>query len=914
MIKRMINYIRSNLLRIGLFAGKALPFLGLILFLYFLLGTIKNFKFGPLTYNGQAPIELGALTDLAIDKRIEFSFDFKSDKVNNYQDLFQTAGYNSGIRMEIGPDQATWLLIRTTKNDKDSFSSFKILDKLDPGRWYNLQIKVFPARVRAKLDGRQIIDAHIVNASWKNNYIRAGVGYENSRKFSGAIKDFRLVYSGIFFITSPVMVPVIIFLSWFIVYRKIDFKKYFDTAKNWAKGIIKPTFQEENGNMREDIIQILSFIISIAAFVFLCEYFWKIRESVWPGISGIGTKIPFVRFCYLSGLIFLPAVVFLSLIILNYFNQNNELLKKYSLTNILTIFLAVFSVLALYFVFSGKAEGYNPRDFFSRIGISRLISSFCVLMIFFLFGKKAGNKKSFWFFAWGILIVLIGALPQVINIPDIRGRNFITYHFGLMVGIISQVLGGKTILVSQSSVYGTIYPYAASIFSILFGRSLVALSSFFVMLIAISWFFIYLSFGERMGKNSFWALISLAIVTGIVHSSFESNLLMGNVLPYFEYTPIRQLFPAFFSWFILAYLRQQDEQRYNIGVILAGFSVLWNIDTGLPLIAAWCMLLIYQEISKHNGVRKTLIASLRHVSIALGSIIFWMAIYSFFAYIRSGSFPQWNLLYEAQRITYLHGIFYSMSMYPAGPWNIIVFVYICAFIVSLWALIRGRSGRKEKYYFFLAVLGSLLFSYFQGRAHFNNIFPVSLPAVLLLINWFYDFCQNNYFSANIFPKIKKSWNFKRNVLAAMLICSILSFGLANFLRGADGIADKSINCAAKIFDKTQYIDFKDGSEFISKEASGKPVLILSGYGDYLYFFSRTYSLTNFSSISEITANEHIGVLNNFIESRKSEKIFVDTSFQNDSFYKAFSEALEQNYTLIKHSPQNTILLYQRKTI
>ena len=918
----MISRIKAYLNRKGaaLLEGfcASLIIISLAACAYLFLGVQKkNLKAGPLDYNGVVPVELGSFSGRALSQKIELGFKFRSAPVKDYQNVFQTSAYNSGIRMEISPkDQVAWLLIATgNRNGQNDFASFKLLDKLEPGRWYALDMAVSSKDVKVKIDGALKIDQHLPAAAWRADYLRVGTGYDDSRRFLGDIKDFKLVYSGIFLHESKVILLGILLAFWLYSLINGNFGKFLKQARAWAVKVSESASSEETADLKSDLLHLLSLAISISAFVIFCRYLWNERQILWAGLDPAKAGSSFTRACYLAGMIFLPGAAIVVRLGFDLFSRKQPGSFNFWGRPLSKTFFAAFGLilvfLAGYIVLNAPGEGYKPLDFFSRLDFGCLLFSFLALMFLFAAGKKADRAVSRWFFAAGIILVSAAALAQVISMNDVAGGNFISYHFSLIVGAVNQIIGGRTILVDQLSQYGSFYPYAAAVFPILFGRTLVVLSGFFVFLIGLSWLFVYFALGERMGKRSLWALISLAILAGMMHSTFESRLLMGDILPYYQYTPIRLIFPAFFSWFALVYLRRQGASNYVFGMLAAGFSVFWNLDTGLPLAAAWCLFLIYQDASRGSGFGKTAAMALKHLAATIGALAVWVALYSGFAYLRSGSFPHWGMFFEFQKIFYKRGVS-SLPMYPLGPWNIVVFVYLAALSLSIWALIKGRAGEREKYYFFLAILGSLLFSYFQGRAHFLNLFAVSWPAGLLLVNWLYDLSQKDHFSSSVFGRARAGWEFKRNIVAAAAICAILSYGLTSFAASSGEIVAKSLKGLNKIRKNTQDLQFKGGTEFIAAEAGKEPVLILSFWGDYYHYFSRTYSPLLLSSLTEIVVPEQIDELGRFIGGRKTSTIFVDQYYLNDNIYKKISGPLTENYMLTRKSPHDIILMYQKK--
>lgn len=538
--------------------------------------------------------------------------------------------------------------------------------------------------------------------------------------------------------------------------------------------------------------------------------------------------------------------------------------------------------------------------------------SFLIVTAIVLLKIRWPKIKPAFIFSLALVILAATSFTQMRPETVFLSTGDTTFHFSVLLGAINQVYHGLTILTDISSQYGILYPYFMSALSHIFGYSITKISIFFTFLIFLSYFFIYLALRNLFGKKSWFGLFALLFIVGISHPFFECLILRGRQnLPYYQYFPLRVIFSAFFVWYIWRYLKKATGSTYVFGFAMCGLAMLWNLDTGLPVALSWTGFLIYTTLAqKRWSSREKILKSMGHIgSLVITGIVSVMA-YSFFAYWRSGQFPVWMDLLEFQELFYKTG-YNMLPMKPIDLWNIMLYVYFAVFLDSMIALMHGRATDKDKFRFFLSILGVGVFVYYQGRSHLLNLFPVSYPCLLLMASIVYDFRQNYSLGLNNWKNQFNNNLFGWNLLKVIPLFIVITYGILNFITEApsvvqwDKFALKELN-APVVLDKR----LAEAVQFINSHKKNKRLVIISDYNDYLYYKTNTYSALPFSSLIEVLSLEQIEVIKKVIQEKKVEDIFYIES-GNNLLVSSIMEDIKDNYLEAARHESGSMIRYKR---
>lgn len=291
-------------------------------------------------------------------------------------------------------------------------------------------------------------------------------------------------------------------------------------------------------------------------------------------------------------------------------------------------------------------------------------------------------------------------------------------HFSAVFFPMVQTYLGGTLLVDCVNQYG-LYPELLRPLFQLIGLSVSTFTFVFAVLNAVGFAAVWLFF-RRSVRSPVLALI------GFFAFAFNGWFYFLSLSRdfYFQYYPVRFLFPALTTLAAWAYLERPGRARYLVAMLLACVGPLWNADSGAPTFAAWLALLLFTALSRSNpGARWRAVAG--HLLAAAGCLALVLGAFAATTFLRSGSLPDFGEHVRYQALFYQAGFAMLPMPWPA-PWMVVVLVYLAGLAFAARSLAERSSCARAPMALFLSVLGVGLLAYYQGRSH---------PAVLLLAWW-----------------------------------------------------------------------------------------------------------------------------------------------------------------------------------
>lgn len=138
---------------------------------------------------------------------ISFDFKFYGFK-NTYENVFQTADGNNGIRMEFGKGGlgGGWGLVMPGADGQLDFISQQTVPSR--GVWHHVDIRREDADIELYLDGAFVGKTVLKNQNIAMDNIAVGTGFSKTRPFNGEVKNFRLTTS-----LHPHRVPTLLLIG-----------------------------------------------------------------------------------------------------------------------------------------------------------------------------------------------------------------------------------------------------------------------------------------------------------------------------------------------------------------------------------------------------------------------------------------------------------------------------------------------------------------------------------------------------------------------------------------------------------------------------------------------------------------------------------------------------------------------------
>lgn len=129
-------------------------------------------------------------------KTAEIEFDFNPKTFAGSPNLFQTAPYNKGLRMEFSPDGTLSLVVSRGAGEVPEDRALSC--RISTGTWHHAHVTLSPDReIKVDMDGvRNVIPSlKGENINLDFSRITAGYGFSEERLFSGQIRNFSVRYS-----------------------------------------------------------------------------------------------------------------------------------------------------------------------------------------------------------------------------------------------------------------------------------------------------------------------------------------------------------------------------------------------------------------------------------------------------------------------------------------------------------------------------------------------------------------------------------------------------------------------------------------------------------------------------------------------------------------------------------------------
>jgi hypothetical protein len=352
--------------------------------------------------------------------------------------------------------------------------------------------------------------------------------------------------------------------------------------------------------------------------------------------------------------------------------------------------------------------------------------------------KPPSAQSSRWF--WPLLLTICLA-PLLGSVFSSHWAYAGQWHFNAVFDSSVRLSLGKTLLVDSTSQYGLYAWFLRPLFRCL-GLSVVKFTLVMGLLAAGSYFSIGV-FLERVVRRPVLAAI------GIVATLFNGWMLFLTVEGphrgsyfdlYFQYVPLRLVFPALMLGLASEWLRRPTRVLSCAIWMLLACGLLWNLDSGAPAVAAWALLQLYVETESGRSAGRVC-RLVQQAAIGLVAIAGILATHAVSTYVSAKVWPDYSLLFRSQAIFYAHG-FGMMPMPWPGTWMVVIAVYLAGLAYAASAHAGGWGDIRARALFLVSILGLLLFSYYQGRSHRAVLILAwwpAFPALTLLLDAHFDY-------------------------------------------------------------------------------------------------------------------------------------------------------------------------------
>ncbi|MFI5297190.1 MAG: hypothetical protein ACHREM_03760 [Polyangiales bacterium] len=472
-----------------------------------------------------------------------------------------------------------------------------------------------------------------------------------------------------------------------------------------------------------------------------------------------------------------------------------------------------------------------------------------------------------------------------------------SYHFGAVLYPISQSVAGRVPLVDFPTQYGFFGEILAPVFR-LCGLSVLSVTLLMVALQSASTWALLLS-ASRIVQSR---VLLVSFGAALLYVPQNAPAVLGSQDPYFQYWPIRTIFPALALGAVLRWSRAPTVLHACLMALICGVGMVWNADSGVAVLGAWLGYLFLHGVAawRHDEARFWLSVRTFALSVAIVATIGGL----FFLYL-SAAAHQWidvrgTLTYS--RVFYLAG--FNMMPMPTTPhlWQVVAALYIAAFCLGLRALRATPCAHGTDPMFFTSMMGIGLFAYYQGRSHDLVLGAVLWPA-LLVAYWLVDRLWERVRAGQVSmlaasPAFVMSAGFG-------LMCLV---GVIAMLPASVGQLRANLRAPASII--TENIAFIRASVGADRECA-----ILANHQAVYFAETGLASALQGPDISELVLRAQLDQLNRQLDAARPRHLIIEQRFMPGSRDNPFGEGLarlDEKYSLVARSASGTLAHFVRR--
>ena len=536
---------------------------------------------------------------------------------------------------------------------------------------------------------------------------------------------------------------------------------------------------------RDCIYLVLSISFAIISYIILAKLFslfYKpdissiLKEAgnfIIPTLMSACKPEPIEKILFISGIFLIP------LFLLAYYAIFKKLLqnKEEKLINNIWVFICLFAITALplfiYKVLNAPSVYVPPYSYLQfyvltsvldkNISLLIFVPFIIILYVFLRINYSPQNKSAKYMTI--LLDIFCGFLIVYIAVIHVFSIYTNDPHFDAVFYSMVQVFKGVPLAVDGfTNTYG-LYPYFVNPIFKIIGLSVLKCSIVFCVLIAASFLFI-LFFLKNTVNNKLLVLLGFASVVFLPNLSkqlFDLKL-YGQTMPYYAYLPIRYLFPCLLLFVSSLYVKNKSKYLYIISSVICSLALLWNLETGAVTTLSWMLLNFYSELEQRRVSEffKNILWHIIRISsvMIITVLLFYLCVFIFYGRVL-------NLTALLYALNIFAKYYFGMLPMPLlHPWNILVLTYIIGIGISVRAIIEKDITAWTKNIFLVTIMGTGMFTYYQGRSHDWSLFGPS----------FYFFILLTLFLDKILFFLKNNKNLLLTFLS-LLIASVLSLSI-----------------------------------------------------------------------------------------------------------------------------------------
>lgn len=460
--------------------------------------------------------------------------------------------------------------------------------------------------------------------------------------------------------------------------------------------------------------------------------------------------------------------------------------------------------------------------------------------------------------------------------------------FDAVIYALSQVVGGKTILVDIPSQYG-LFPEVLGPFFKVIGLSVFTFTATLAVMqvAALCAVAVLLNRHVESGPLKILSFSTLLIATGLFLflAGYTTEL-------YLQYFPIRFFWPALALLLFSAYATRPRQSLLIILAAVSGLTLFWNIDTGVPTILAIGATLFSKALFQVRPRLRSFLPAAIFFAIALCTFAAALVILRITA---SGPLQLGSAL-AYQRIFFGSG--FGMLPMPLWihPWQSVLFIYLAGAVVALTAWKDRVGGTTSDLLFCSSILGLGLFAYYQGRSHIYCLLMVMWPALLI-----------GTILTDRILKLVRLRQVRRSALLAILpLIGFFSLASVTLFSSIPTL----LRSAKAAFEAPPDPVIADELAFMRATRANRPCLILSQRQGIYYATLNSASPLDGPGLIETILQRDLDALIVGATTKPLECIYLGIGPASETFIDVRTAALETKYPVAARSPLGTMLLLE----
>ncbi len=392
-------------------------------------------------------------------------------------------------------------------------------------------------------------------------------------------------------------------------------------------------------------------------------------------------------------------------------------------------------------------------------------------VIFITVWKARDIKLRYWFGLGSIagVLFLSGYMASFAVLNDWHIYNQNSLNFGVVLYPIVQCALGKAVLIDLHSQYG-LYPQFLEPLIRITGLSILSVSCILAFLLFISLFMTGIAL-LNVVKNKILAVLGFAAF--LFFHLFSASLWPYEL--YFQYYPIRTLFPAISFLAATYYFRRPSKKAYLSILCILSIGILWNVDVGAVAFLSFVLSNVSLQLSRCRRTfgEKMQLLFLRGLE-SLSPVVLVFTLYAVYLRIRYHFWPDFF------RLLLPHGYFlrqYSQLTLNKS-WVLAALLYIVCLVYSIREIQRKRVDYFNSILLFLSILGIGLFSYHANQYFDQVLTACAYPALLLLV-----VCTDK---GLLYLRCRRKTMYVSDILFLICSCFFISFCAISFLCSLHG--------------------------------------------------------------------------------------------------------------------------------